>query len=215
MNKKLPLLIFDCDGVLVNSEPISSRILAEELRTLGLKLSNEEAIKLFTGGKLKDAFDYAANILNISIPDNIEGTYRQKCSIAFEKELKAISGIKNALEVLPHKKCVASNGPKNKIAANLKITGLTHFFDDHLFSAYDIQQWKPNPELFLEAANRLEFDPSECIVIEDSPTGVQAAVKANMKVMGYDPIGANEEHFSDLGALVFKDMSKLPQLISF
>jgi len=213
MNKRKPLIIFDCDGVLVDSEPISSRILAEELRLMGLDISNQQAISLFTGGKLADAFQYASDILKKPVPENLESIYRKKCVAAFEKELKAVTGIKEILNQLQNKKCVASNGPAHKVKANLNITGLTHFFGNDIFSAYDIQSWKPHPELFLFAAQSLGYAPKDCIVIEDSVTGIKAAMNAKMKVFGYTANGANKNTFEELGATVFNNMSILPELL--
>jgi len=214
MNNK-ELLIFDCDGVLVDSERISARILAQELRNLGLDLSNEQAIVLFKGGSLKDAFDYASNKLNKPLPDNLEAIYRKKCFEAFKTDMEPIAGIENVLTSLQDRiKCVASNGPANKIEFNLDVCKINHHFGKNIFSAYDIQRWKPAPDLFLYAAKTMNYSPERCIVIEDSDHGIVAARSAGMKVFGYNEDGKTLDEFKKLGAIPFQHMSELPGLIT-
>ncbi len=213
MNKN-ELLIFDCDGVLVDTEPISARILAQELRNLGLNLSNEQAIVLFKGGSLKDAFDYASEQLNKPMPDNLEAIYRKKCFEAFKTEMEPIKGIHDVLDKLKTRtKCVASNGPKNKIKFNLAVCKIEHHFAENIFSAYDIQRWKPAPDLFLYAAKTMGFEPEQCTVIEDSDHGIVAAREAGMKVFGYNENGNAMDEFKSLGATPFQHMSELPSLL--
>lgn len=214
MNKK-ELLIFDCDGVLVDTEPISARILAQELRNLGLDLSNEQAIVLFKGGSLKDAFDYASKELNKPMPDDLEAVYRKKCFEAFKTEMEPITGIHDVLNQLANRiKCVASNGPANKIKFNLEVCKIEHHFQESIFSAYDIKKWKPAPDLFLYAAKTMGFEPEQCIVIEDSDHGIVAARAAGMKVFGYNENGKTLEEFRSLGAIPFQHMSELPKLLA-
>jgi len=213
MNKK-KLLIFDCDGVLVDSERISARILAQELRNLGLDLSNDQAIIMFKGGSLKDAFDYASKKLNRTLPDNLEAIYRKKCFEAFKTEMEPIYGIHEVLNQLTNRtKCVASNGPANKIRLNLDVCKIEHHFDDNIFSAYDIKRWKPAPDLFLYAAKSMGYQPEECIVIEDSDHGIVAAREAGMEVFGYNEDGKTIEEFRNLGATPFQFMKDLPTLL--
>ena len=213
MNKN-GLLIFDCDGVLVDSEPISARILAQELRNLGLDLSNEQAVVLFKGGSLKGAFDYASKKLNRSMPDNLEAIYRKKCFEAFETEMEPIAGAHEVLAKLQdHTKCVASNGPANKVKFNLEVCKIEQHFDDNIYSAYDIKRWKPSPDLFLYAAKSMRFSPDQCIVIEDSDHGIVAARAAGMKVFGYNEDGKTLDEFRKLGAFPFQHMEELPSLL--
>lgn len=212
MSLDYSLIIFDCDGVLVDSEAISNRILAEELRAIGADISDDEAFRLFKGGHLMDAFQYAADQINAPVPDNIEQNYRDKCKVAFANELKAIPGVHELLSKLKAPRCVASNGPIFKIASNLKLTGLNEFFGDNLFSAYQVQQWKPEPALFLYAAKIKGHAPKDCIVVEDSVHGVQAAKRAEMRVIGFAP----EHDGADLkaaGAMVAHSMEEVQALL--
>ncbi len=215
MNKN-PLIIFDCDGVLVDSESISSRVLAEELRRIGLELENDAALKLFKGGTLKEAFNYAAKKLNKPVEEEkLERIYRKRCKEEFESSLKPIKNVIAALTQIPFDKCVASNGPAFKIKSNLKICNMLHFFPENgIFSAYDIKRWKPKPDLFLYAAKSMGYKPKDCIVVEDSDHGIEAAVAAGMKVFGYSEDGSSTELFNEMGGIAFSDMSLLKDLIS-
>lgn len=214
MNRN-PLIIFDCDGVLVDSESISSRVLAEELRRIGLELENDDALKLFKGGTLKEAFSYASKKLNKPVDEaELEKIYRKRCKEEFESSLVPIANITTALKQIPFDKCVASNGPGFKIKSNLQICGLLPFFSSNsIFSAYDIKRWKPAPDLFLYAAKSMGYEPEDCIVVEDSDHGVEAAVAAGMKVFGYSEDGSCTSLFNKMGGVAFSDMSLLPDLL--
>lgn len=142
----------------------------------------------------------------------MEDWYRKKTYEAFQRELQPVEHIKEALNQIDVLKCVASNGPKYKMEMNLGLTGLIDFFPDSLFSAYDIQKWKPEPDLFLHAANKMGVAPTDCVVIEDSVAGVRAAVAAGMKVYGY----AGETEAAKLeavGAKIIHSMKDLPKVI--
>ena len=186
------LIIFDCDGVLVDSEELSNRVFAEEARKLGSKLTDQEAEDYFAGTSLKHCMEYVEKELGKALPKDFEETYRQKSFEAFERELQPVQGIRNVLEQLNIPFCVASNGPASKVEFNLKLTGLFHFFEpvlpsgkNRIFSAYDLNVWKPDPTLFLTAAKTMNTHPSKCLVVEDSPSGVKAGVAAGMMVLGY------------------------------
>ena len=210
--KPIQLLIFDCDGVLVDSEPISCRIVAEELRKLGLDISNEQAKHQFAGTSMDYIREYAHSILGRPVPENFEEIYRQRSHAAFKAELQPVDGIEEALKALNFPRCVASNGPGYKVKANLEITGLRPLFGDELFSAYDIQRWKPEPDLYLHAARQMNTAFENCLVIEDSTAGVQAARSAGMRVLGYAGAGG-AERLAAAGAQVFTSMTELPRLI--
>jgi len=209
--KPIQLLIFDCDGVLVDSEPISCRIVAEELRKLGLKISNEEAKHQFAGTSMEYIRKYVQSI-GCRVPEDFEEIYRERSHAAFEAELQPVAGIKEALKALDFPRCVASNGPGYKVKANLEITGLRPLFGDELFSAYDIQRWKPEPDLYLHAALQMNTAFENCLVIEDSTAGVQAARRAGMRVLGYAGAGG-ADRLAAAGAQVFTSMAELPRLV--
>ena len=145
--------------------------------------------------------------------ENFEAIYRERSYALFKFSLQPVEGIREVLESLPNQKCVASNGPLPKMKLNLGLTGLKDFFDENLFSAYIVGHWKPDPRLFLHAAQQMGFEPRDCIVIEDSHHGVTAANAAGMEVFGY----AGRTPFQKLeeaGATVFTAMQELPNLIN-
>ncbi|MFT5261997.1 MAG: HAD superfamily hydrolase (TIGR01509 family) [Polaribacter sp.] len=212
---KPQLIIFDCDGVLVDSEKISSQVIAEEISKLGIPMETMEAQNLFTGGSLADVGKYIEAKLGEPIPYDFEAVYRKRSFELFEEFLEPISGIEEVLKAIsekPLKRCVASNGPLQKMLFNLKLTKLLPYFEGHLFSAYEVNRWKPDPFLFLHAAKEMKVLPEHCLVIEDSTHGVEAAVAAGIPVLGFAP----DHDGADLkaaGARVFSDMNELPNLI--
>lgn len=213
------LVIFDCDGVLVDSEVISARVEARELTKLGYSISFEEDIRRFTGKTQKDILITVENELGRKIPEGFEKLLSQKISQALTDELVAIDGVHHILSMIRNK-CVASNGEIKKIANSLKVTGLDVFFSpESCFSAEMVSNGKPAPDLFLYAAKKMGYNPSSCIVIEDSITGVCAAKSAGMKVLGF--LGAShilDTQHGDLlksaGACeIFSSMQELPNLL--
>ncbi len=214
MEKQNKLIIFDCDGVLVDSEPLSNRTIAGQMQDLGIPMTEAEAIKLFAGGSLANVRDYAQKMTGQDIPEDFEDVYRTRSYELFRKELQAVPGIKEILENLPNIRCVASNGPIPKMELNLNLTGLTHFFDGKLFSAYEVGHWKPDPRLFLHAAKTMGFENKDCIVIEDSDHGIHAAKAAGMQVFGYAGRTPREK-LTSAGAEVFEDMRELKGLLGF
>ena len=198
---KYELIIFDCDGVLVDSEAISCGVLAEEARKLGSKLTNEEARRIFAGTNLKFCFEYIENEIGQALPIDMEKIYREKTRERFAKDLQPIEGIHELVASLTLPYCVASNAPFGKMNFNLKKVGLFPFFEKNMFSAYQVKAWKPDPTLFLTAAKTMGFPPEKCLVVEDSLSGVKAAVAAGMDVLGYrKDERANE--LKDAGATV-------------
>jgi HAD superfamily hydrolase (TIGR01509 family) len=211
---KEKLIIFDCDGVLVDSEDIANTTFAGLVRKLGHPLSDEEAIHVFPGTNLQACVDYVQDKFSIKLPDDIALMYRKASSEAFRKNLKPVEGIETTLSKINNQKCVASNGPHQKIVENLKITSLTSHFGDRIYSAYTIQKWKPNPALFTWVAQSMDYEPKDCIVVEDSVHGVIAAQKAGIKVLAY--LNKNRHHVDEIkenGGVVFEDMEELVELI--
>lgn len=209
---KTKLVIFDCDGVLVDSEPISNRIIAEELTARGLATSQATALELFAGGSLSRVDEYFKSQTGQDIDADFEPTYRSRTHQAFEEELQAVAGAEEMLKAIALAKCVGSNGPLHKIQSNLDKTGLRHFFDERLYSAYTIRRWKPKPDLYLHAAKEMAYAPEECVVVEDSLHGVEAAVAAGMTVFGYTGT-KSAKALQAAGAIPFDDMLRLPELI--
>lgn len=201
-------IIFDCDGVLVDTEEISCGVLAEEARILGADLSNQEALETFAGTSYSFVFDFIEKRLGKRLPENFEETYRKRTFEEFEKNLQPIPGIHEVVKNLSLPFCVASNAPIYKVEFNLKLVKLFPFFEKNIFSAYQVNAWKPDPTLFLTAAESNGFLPSETLVIEDSPAGVQAAIAADMKVLGFAK-GNKAEILQSKGATIISDMKNI------
>jgi HAD superfamily hydrolase (TIGR01509 family) len=179
------LVIFDCDGVLVDSERIGLQVDQRILREYGLELTDDEVIERFIG-KSRDFFISSIEAaIGSKIALNWEEVYGPWYFEAFERDLAPIDGIEEVLAHLSHESCVASSGPRYKIAQTLSITRLDRYFGDRIYSADDVRHGKPAPDLFLHAADKMGFSPGQCIVIEDSRFGVQAAKAAGMAVIGY------------------------------
>lgn len=180
------LVILDCDGVLVDSEPITNRILAEDMTRHGLPLSTEGAIDLFVGGTIKSAFDQART-LGAALPDDWVEDFYDRMIKALGQEVVAIAGAHALLdrldsEGIPY--CVASNGPMRKMDVTLTRAALWPRVEGRIFSAHDVGVAKPDPGLFLHAAKAMGASPSRAVVIEDSVSGVRAAQAAGMRCLG-------------------------------
>ena len=192
MNYKL--VIFDCDGVLVDSEAIGNRFISEALTLAGIPISAEGALSKFLGGKLTQIKEDAEKQLGFSLPANwVDEIYKKQFS-EFRKNLKSISGIEDVLDVLERINtpvCVGSNGPLNKMEVSLGVTKLKDRFLGRIFSADQVENPKPAPDLYLYCADQMGVLPQNCLVIEDSPRGALAGVAAGMSVFGYTGGGDN------------------------
>lgn len=206
------LVIFDCDGVLVDSERLAHQLLIDSVAPLGLHFSMQEAMALFRGRKMSECVDTVESRLGSALPDGFIDEFRLRQAAVFRDALKPVEGIFEALDSIPAPVCVASSGPLEKILLSLTLTGLLHRFEGAIFSAYEVGSWKPDPGLFLHAANAYGISPDHCIVIEDSVPGVIAAVAANMHVLGY-AADADAGDLAAAGARVFGSMRELPSLI--
>ena len=186
MNYKL--VIFDCDGVLVDSEAIGNRFISEALTLAGIPISAEGALSKFLGGKLTQIKEDAEKQLGFSLPANwVDEIYKKQFS-EFRKNLKSISGIEDVLDVLERINtpvCVGSNGPLNKMEVSLGVTKLKDRFLGRIFSADQVERPKPAPDLYLYCAEQMGVLPQDCLVIEDSARGASAGVTAGMTVFGY------------------------------
>ncbi|MEK7690863.1 MAG: HAD family hydrolase [Bdellovibrionota bacterium] len=180
--KKLKYIIFDCDGVLVDSEIIANRIEAEYKTELGFPITIEEHIRQFVGSSLK-----APEVQEIlrRLPSHYLKTVDARVHEAYLAELKAVSGIPEILNSLTTPVCVASNSLPEWIERKLTITGLAKYFPGAMFSSQSVKYGKPAPDLFFYAAEKMGWNPSECLVVEDSEAGVRAGVAAGMTVVGF------------------------------
>ena len=212
MNKP-ECIIFDCDGVLVDSEVINNRVLLEMASEYGVTMDLSEAVEEFSGIRIKEGIKILEKRASRPFPLDFEQLFRAKTYEIFKTEMKAVEGVSSLLAGLTVPFCVASSGPVEKIKLNLTVTGLIPFFpDNRIFSGYDINSWKPDPGIFLYAAAQMGFAPAVCAVVEDSKAGIIAAVKGGFKAFGYaKPFNASV--LAGEGANVFYNMSELPALL--
>lgn len=219
MNQKLKsdligLVIFDCDGVLVDSEPIANKVLTEELALCGLHFSAAEVALATTGLSMKQVLGWAEEIMGNSLPKDFVKFTQEKTFEKFRSELLPIPGVKIAVDSIVSAGvpvCVASSGEYEKMRLTLGLTDLHKYFGDCLYSASDVAWGKPAPDIFVYAAKRMGIDPKSCVVVEDSVPGVMAGVAAGMTVYGYS--GGMEDRrlsLSKVGAILIDDMSSLP-----
>ena len=188
MIDRFDLTIFDCDGVLVDSERLSIRIDAHFLASLGWPMSEKEVIERFVGRSDADMRADIVERLGGPIPADIDREFDRAYRETFEAELKPVDGIVDALDKIAAAGmpiCVASSGGHAKIRRSLELTGLTGYFDDRIFSSADVARGKPAPDLFLHAADRMGASPAQCAVVEDSAFGVEAAIAAGMRAFAY------------------------------
>ena len=205
-------IIFDCDGTLVDSEHVTNQIIAEMAEELGVTMTGDEATATF-GGKTLDAVLYKMRELSgKEIPDDWLPRLIKEVSEAWKTELKPVDGVRELLESLEIPICVASNGEPIHVNQSLEMTGLRDFFDGNIFCASDVGVPKPAPDLFLYAAKKMGFKPEQCIVIEDSISGVVAATRAKIKVYGLVKMCSAEE-LENAGAIPFTNMLNLPALL--
>jgi HAD superfamily hydrolase (TIGR01509 family) len=210
---KIKLVIFDCDGVLIDSERIANIILLEILNEIGIFLTLEEVIDTFIGTSTNFCIEIIQNSFGKSPPENFATEFEQRCIQAFMTDLQPVQGIKDVLSTLKFAHCVASNSGRNWVEKALLTTDLLPYFEGKIFSAKEVARSKPYPDVFLYAAEKMGFLPQECVVIEDTPTGVRAGVDANMTVFGYAEL-INPEKLREVGAsVVFNDMRLLPKLL--
>ena len=217
---RLPLLvIFDCDGVLVDSEPIASRVLAEALSELGFPLTAQQAIDRYTGISLGAVLALVEAEWGRRLPADFAALLGERDRAAFAAELQPVSGAAEMLAGLGLPRCVASSGTIAKIRGNLSRTGLLQYLEPHLFSATMVARGKPAPDLFLHAAAMMAVPPARCVVIEDSLAGVRAARAAGMCVFGFHGGGhARPDSAAALQATgatrVFSRLCELPGLLA-
>jgi HAD superfamily hydrolase (TIGR01509 family) len=211
---RFDLVIFDNDGVLVDSEGHANQILADLLNQSGwgANMSREESMALFLGRSLVAIRQLIEARLGHALPGDFEERYHAKLFEVFDTELTAVPGVEDALERIGVPTCVASSGTHARIRRALAATGLLPRFEGRIFSAEDVTRGKPAPDLFLHAARRMGVAPSRCAIVEDSPLGVDAANAAGMVAFGFarmTPAAA----LSHAGGGIFSSMAELPPLL--
>jgi HAD superfamily hydrolase (TIGR01509 family) len=213
MSAPVELVIFDCDGVLVDSERLAIKIDAMLLEKIGWPLSEEEIVRRFVGRS--DAYmrsEIEAH-LGGSLPTGWADEFGPMYRKTFESDLAPIDGIVEALDAITLPTCVASSTSPEGVRWRLELTGLIDRFRDNIFSSTQVTNGKPAPDLFLFAARRMGFPPTACAVVEDSAWGVQAAHAAGMRVFAYAGGVTGAEALAGDGTVVFHNMRELPALV--
>jgi HAD superfamily hydrolase (TIGR01509 family) len=209
----IDLVIFDCDGVLVDSEPIANRIFAEMLAELGLELTTEQMFDTFVGLSIAHCMQTVEKMLGRPVPPDFVSRLQARTFEAFHRELRAMPGIEHALDHLGVPFCVASSGDHTKMRTTLGITGLLPRFEGRLFSVTQVARGKPAPDVYLFAALTCGVAPEHCLVVEDTPPGVRAGLAAGMSVLGFTA-HTPARKLLDAGApALFDDMRELPALV--
>ncbi|WP_298530600.1 HAD family phosphatase [uncultured Algibacter sp.] len=211
--KKYKCIIFDCDGVLIDSESIAIGVLVDMANDLGANMDFKESLITLKGKALNLCMNLISARIGEPLPINFESDYRINTFEAFREKIQPITGIRDVLESLDIPFCVASSGPENKIRLNLEVTGLLPFFEGNIFSCYAIQKWKPEPDIYLWAAKTMGFKPEECLVIEDSVSGVMGAKRGGFDVYGYTEHDYKDE-LKEHASKTFSHMNELLQMIN-
>ena len=210
------MVIFDCDGVLVDSEVITNQVYASMLNDLGVPVTLEDMFEQFVGRPMSYCWALVERMLGRPLPQGLAEEYLRRTAAALESELRAVHGIEQTLDALDARGvryCVASSGTHEKMRLTLGITGLWPRFEGRVYSVTDVANAKPAPDVYLYAAQRSGFVASDCHVIEDSPTGVAAGVAAGMTVHGYCAM-TPAQRLMDAGARdTFDDMTLVPALL--
>ncbi|UGB46194.1 HAD family hydrolase [Frateuria edaphi] len=214
MNAAPPgLVIFDCDGVLVDSEAIANRVFGRMLAGQGLVLDDAQMDELFLGRTMAHCLALVVERLGGPLPDDFEAEHDRQLFDALAAELAPVPGVVQVLDGLALPYCVASNGGPDKMRFSLGRVGLLPRFEGRLFSAAHVARGKPAPDLFLHAAGRMGVAPAACVVVEDSPAGVAAGVAAGMRVLGF-AARTPAVRLREVGAhRVFTSMDALPALL--
>jgi HAD superfamily hydrolase (TIGR01509 family) len=205
------LVIFDCDGVLIDSERLAVRLESEIFTAMGWAISEVEAIERFVGHPDTHIQAELERHIGRSVDWDLEFApiYRE----VFESELVLVDGVADMLDAIELPTCIASNSIRENLEANLRLTGIFERFEGRIYSAEEIGRGKPAPDVFLHAANEMGFDPNRCAVVEDSFAGVTAALAANMKVFAFAGGVTSPAKLKRDGVVIFQRMSQLPALL--
>jgi HAD superfamily hydrolase (TIGR01509 family) len=210
------LVIFDCDGVLVDTEPVSNRVMAEMIREAGVSMSVEEVTEAFAGMRLDDIALGVEERLGKSLPEGWVIAFEERRASEFRKGVKAIAGVADALMAIDAagiQSCVPSQASLQKMKLTLSLSGLIeHFAESSLSSSRVVERGKPYPDLFLLAACEMGPRPADCVVVEDGVLGARAGRRVGMNVLGYASDGKGKRLAGE-GATTFASMARLPALL--
>ena len=212
--KSFDLVIFDCDGVLVDSEPITNKVYTQMLRAYGYDVNTEEYLREFWGQAMTHRLEVTSRNLNWTPPEDFLSVFHERLVEMSTRELKPVDGIRELVQSIPIPYCVASNGSREEIALRLKVTQLTDLFaGKKIFSGTEMPHPKPAPDVYLAAAKAFNLPPERCIVIEDSIPGITAGVRAGMKVYGHATFKSHET-LRHAGAIPFSSMTDLQRMLN-
>jgi phosphoglycolate phosphatase len=207
------LAIFDCDGVLVDSEPLANQVFVELVREHGFDIDEPAYLRKFSGITLPDRIQTTATELKWNPPSNFHHVFNKRLAILTRKKLQPVPDIHDLLKSLPVPVCVASNGSREEIDLRLELSGLTTIFGDAIFSGMEVANPKPAPDVYLAAASSFAIPPARCLVVEDSIPGVTAAVRAGMQVYGHAAFTPAEQ-LKEAGAVPFNNMAELKEILA-
>lgn len=210
----IQLIIFDCDGVLVDSERLAIKVDVQVLARLGWPIAEEEIIQRFVGVSDADFRQAIETRLGRRLPEDWEDEFKPLYRSAFAAELRPVDGIADALDQITVPSCVASSGTHEKMRYTLGLTGLYDRFRGRMFSATEVARGKPAPDLFIYAAERMGVPPTACVVVEDSVNGVAAGRAAGMRVLAYGGGVTPADKLTGVNTTVFWHMRELPALVS-
>ncbi len=214
MSKNFDLVIFDCDGVLVDSERIANQVFARVLKEVcDLEFTLDQMYQHFVGNSEARCLEVIESMLGYEPPSELSRRYREDINHALSQSVVAVSGIEGVLNQIDIPYCVASSGSHEKMRLTLGKTKLIEYFNGNIFSTSDVDRGKPHPDIYLHAARSMGVkDVNKCLVVEDSPVGVTGAVAAGMRVFGYAELMPAEKLLAAGAHQVFGDMTLLPNL---
>jgi HAD superfamily hydrolase (TIGR01509 family) len=210
------LIIFDCDGVLVDSERVANEVFARVLdEVCGLKFTLDDMFDTFVGHSRAQCLQKIEAMIGEPPPAELDLRYQRDIDDALKQTVQAIDGIESVLQRLSLPYCVASSGSHDKMKMTLGKTNLMRFFEGNIFSTSDVERGKPHPDIYLHAARTMGVeDPARCVVVEDSPIGITGAVAAGMQVFGFAELMPAERLHQAGAHRVFERMHDLPDLIA-
>jgi len=206
-------VIFDCDGVLVDTETAANAVLSELLAEIGVPTTSEEAIATYMGRSWASCVEIVTGKLGHPPPADFGERYRTCVAAAWKRDLRPVPGVVEALDAIAQPSCVASSGEHERMRLTLGLTGLLPRFEGRIFSATEVEHGKPAPDLFLHAAAGMGFEPATTVVVEDTVPGVRAGRAAGMRVLAFARL-VSADDLAASGGEVFDDMRDLPSLLS-
>ena len=212
--RRFDLVIFDCDGVLIDSEPIANAVFSRQLAAVGIDISPEQVMRTFIGHSRDSCIAMAGEMHGMKLPEDFAVRWDAALHEALDREVKPVAGVPELLRSLQIPFCVASNGEPEHMRRGLGAAGLLPLVIGRLFSAAQVAKPKPAPDVYLHAAASMGATPSRCAVVEDTPTGVKAGIAAGMAVFGY--VGGPQSDAATLralGARPFERMAERPGLL--